>query len=129
MVKKTHSSVLTSALTDRNSNSTTLYPNEPANLSMLVAYSSETAKLLCSNDKVTVKELWQEDPVVGDIFVSHIAILNLNELKTDAVERLEQLKDTQKKKKEEERILLEQKVNAQREEEEKRVELRRRRIE
>jgi hypothetical protein len=89
---------------------------------MLAAYSSETAKLLCSNDKVTVKELWQEDPVVGDIFVSHLAVLNLNELRTDVGDRLELLEDSRRKKKEEERILLEQRQTAQREEEEKRAE-------
>lgn len=70
----------------------------------IVTYSFETAKLLCSNDKVTVRELWLEVPVV-DIYVAHLKRLNLDELKTDTLDRLETLRDIQKRKKEEERVI------------------------
>lgn len=98
------------------------------NNSTIVAYSSETAKLLCSNDKVTVRELWLEVPVV-DIYVAHLKRLNLDELKTDTADRLETLKDLQKRKKEEERVIQEQKLNERLLEEEKRAEQRKKRIE
>jgi len=55
-------------------------------------YATETAKLLCSNDKINVIELWKEDPVV-DIFINHLLKLNIEELRNDADIRLEQLKE------------------------------------
>lgn len=58
----------------------------------MAAYATETAKLLCSNDKVTVRDLWQEDPIV-DIFLTHLLKLNIDELRNDTDTRLEQLKD------------------------------------
>lgn len=62
------------------------------NNSTMAAYATETAKLLCSNDKVTVRDLWQEDPIV-DIFLTHLLKLNIDELRNDTDTRLEQLKD------------------------------------
>ena len=62
------------------------------NNSTMTAYATETAKLLCSNDKVTVRDLWQEDPIL-DIFYTHLLKLNIDELRNDTDTRLEQLKD------------------------------------
>jgi hypothetical protein len=58
----------------------------------MATYATETAKLLCSNDKVNVIDLWKEDPVV-DIFITHLLKLNIEELRNDTETRLEQLKD------------------------------------
>jgi hypothetical protein len=108
-------------------------PQKKANLNPLLVQPtsqsvSDTVKLLGSNDKVSVRELWQEDPLV-DIERKHACKLGIEALLTDSLERLEQLKESQKRKRDEERLMHEQKKHEKREEEEKRAEIRRRRIE